>query len=329
MGVNKFFENNEVKQSLWTNPPSKWLSLTEILTKKIKFTIDNGFCRLIDCVDYEYEEFIRDDNKKDFFIKIPPTSEYQDIFLLNGKLETQKFLVYLLNKNIIANLSLPSSIRFEKTKGTVIVQLKLSSYTDYKFALSDALLKPKEFNEKIISFKIINWKSFSKIKEKIKNSKKYKKYIEKKKLEERNKKNREFQIFNLDNNFEQSDDKVFKIIFKDRQIMINDYIIAKPYATGCSRQLLDYIRSQPKNKEIKKEDFPEWLKQDMGKKRIITILGGAGFTGVIKKAFFPIVSKTTIKYRGDEITIKDLKNAGIKIELFKKQLEFLNLKNKE
>ena len=109
---------------------------------------------------------------------------------------------------------------------------------------------------------------------------------------------------------------------------MNEYIIAKPYAVGCPRGMFDYVRTQPKNKVIKKENMPEWLKQEIGRKRLVAVIAGVGFTGEIRKAFFPVVSKTSIKYRGDKITTEELEEAGVRINLLVKQLELADMKNK-
>ena len=74
--------------------------------------------------------------------------------------------------------------------------------------------------------------------------------------------------------------------------------------------------------------MPEWLKQEIGRKRLVAVIAGVGFTGEIKKAFFPVVSKTSIKYRGDKITTEELEEAGVRINLLVKQLELADMKNK-
>ena len=122
--------------------------------------------------------------------------------------------------------------------------------------------------------------------------------------------------------------KIFKLQCGDREIKVNEYIIAKPYAVGCPRGMFDYVRTQPKNKVIKKENMPEWLKQEIGRKRLVAVIAGVGFTGEIRKAFFPVVSKTSIKYRGDKITTEELEEAGVRINLLVKQLELADMKNK-
>ncbi len=220
---NKFLKDSEIKKTIWKNPPKKWLSITDILSEKIVFEINEAICQLIDCVDYEYEEFVRDKDRKEFIIKIPPTFDYNNIFLHTKTLEAQKFLVFLLRKNIISNLHLPISIKFKKTKGVVLIGLRNNLYCpNNKFALSDALLKPKKFKEEIISFKIVNWDEFSKIKNKIKKSNKYKDYEknEKKTLFDVNIKTIERQKQN-NNNKEGADDKQLQEATKEQKKIAN------------------------------------------------------------------------------------------------------------
>jgi len=127
----------------------------------------------------------------------------------------------------------------------------------------------------------------------------------------------------------QDEPKIFRIQTGDKDIMINDYIIAKPYQTHPNRELFDYVRSKPKNKLIKKSEMPDWLKADIGNKRLLNMLAGAGFTGQIREAFFPVISKAAIKYRGNEVTRKDLEKAGVKIKQLIKQLELADIKNRK
>jgi hypothetical protein len=125
--------------------------------------------------------------------------------------------------------------------------------------------------------------------------------------------------------------KVFNVDCGDREIKVNEYVISRPYAVGCPRELFDYVREKTKKKPneiIKKKDMPEWLIQEIGRKRLVAIIAGVGFTGEIKKAFFPIVSKTSIKYRGDRVTAKELVEAGVKVDLLIKQLQYADAKNR-
>lgn len=205
---NESLKSKEIKKSIWINPPRKWLSIADVLSEKIIFKINDAVCQLVDCIDDEYEKILYDVDQKELCIKIPPTLDYDDIFHSKKTFEAQKFLVRLSREKIISNLYLPSSIRFEKTKGTVIVQVRFNAFfLDDKFAFWYALLKPEQLNEEIISFKIIDWESLSKAIEGIKKSKEYKRYKRNKALKDREEKNDKFTILKTKKDSQKEDKK--------------------------------------------------------------------------------------------------------------------------
>lgn len=123
----------------------------------------------------------------------------------------------------------------------------------------------------------------------------------------------------------------FTIKIRDREIYVNNWIISKPYATGSNFEFFEYVRLQPSNVKLHRNMLPDSgglsLKKQVENKGFIKILNGLGFKGEILKAFFYARSKDTLTYRGNKITNEDLKNAGVKIPLFIKQLELAHIKN--
>lgn len=123
----------------------------------------------------------------------------------------------------------------------------------------------------------------------------------------------------------------FTISVKDREIRINRYVISKPHSIGSNFEFLDYIRSQPVNTLIQRDDLPHEgnlsLGQQIRKKGFIKILNGLGFKGEILKAFFYDRSKDTLTYRGDQVTIEGLEYVGVDISLFLKELELIHMKH--
>ncbi len=122
------------------------------------------------------------------------------------------------------------------------------------------------------------------------------------------------------------------ISVKDREIWVNDYLIARPHATGYNLEFFDYVRHQLQNTKIELETISNKsgfmdLKNELKGRRFIKILNALGFKGEVKKAFFYKVGPYTCYYRGDKITKEDLEEAGVKIPLFLKELEVSHAKN--
>jgi len=118
----------------------------------------------------------------------------------------------------------------------------------------------------------------------------------------------------------------FEIKVKDREIWINDYFLSKPYATGINFEFFEYIRNQPKNSKIEKGKLPEALERGIGTTTFSKLLNNLGFTGEITKTFFHKVDKSSLRYRGDKVFIKDIERAGVKIPVLIKQLELAHIK---
>ena len=124
-----------------------------------------------------------------------------------------------------------------------------------------------------------------------------------------------------------NDPSEYLITVKDREIWVNNYIIAKPHAVGSNHDFFEYIRSQPANKQIKRENLSIELQEGLGHKNFFKILNALGFKGEIRKAFFYKVDALTLYYRGDQVTSQQLIDAGVKLKLFIKELEAADAKH--
>lgn len=118
----------------------------------------------------------------------------------------------------------------------------------------------------------------------------------------------------------------FLLTVKDRDIWINNYLIAKPHAVGSNFEFFEYVRSQRANTKIERKNLSVDLQEGLGNKRFFKILNADGFKGEIKKAFFYKVDANSLCYRGDKVTLQRLKEAGINIKLFIKELETADAK---
>lgn len=118
----------------------------------------------------------------------------------------------------------------------------------------------------------------------------------------------------------------FLLTVKDREIRINNYLIAKPHAVGDNLEFFEHIRKQPADKQIKRKGLDAYLQEQLGSKRFFKILNALGFKGEIKKAFFYKVDADTLCYRGDKLTSQQLEKAGVNTKLFIKELEVADAK---
>jgi hypothetical protein len=121
--------------------------------------------------------------------------------------------------------------------------------------------------------------------------------------------------------------KVFKIQVKDRYVLVNNYLLSKPHAVGTNFEFFSFIRRQPPNSKITKQNMPDWLKNEVGSKRFIKLLNELGFKGELLKAYFPKRGKNIVAYKGDRITKKELEKAGIRIDVFMEELKLAHIKN--
>lgn len=127
----------------------------------------------------------------------------------------------------------------------------------------------------------------------------------------------------------------YEIAVKDREIWINEYLVGKPHAVGSNFEFFEYVRSKPVNTLIERDKMPKWgdgvgyasVKDEVKNKSFIKMLNELGFKGGILKAFFYKRSRDSLIYRGDEITKEDLEKAGIKKDVFLKELELAHARN--
>jgi len=125
--------------------------------------------------------------------------------------------------------------------------------------------------------------------------------------------------------------ETFEVVVKDREIWVNNFLIGKPHAVGNNFEFFDYVRQQPPNTKIEWRTIPDtvgWsmMKEAIKERRFIKILNALGFKGEIKKAFFYKVGKNTLHYKGDKVAKEDLEKAGVRFNLFIKELEVANAK---
>jgi hypothetical protein len=117
-----------------------------------------------------------------------------------------------------------------------------------------------------------------------------------------------------------------KLKVVDREVWVNNYLIAKPHAVGNNYDFLEYVRKQPFDQPITKDSLTIDIQEAMGDKTFFKILNALGFKGEIKRAFFYKVDARTLCYRGDNLTLLQLKDAGVNIKLLIKQLEVADAK---
>lgn len=130
---------------------------------------------------------------------------------------------------------------------------------------------------------------------------------------------------NVSENFTFSDR--YEITVRDREIWVNNYLLARPHGIGKNFEFFDYLRSKP-NTLIKKSEWPQHLKADVGNKDVVKILNELGFKGETLKAFFPKRSrKIGVLFRGDKVTKQDLEKSGVKADVFITELKLAHLKN--
>lgn len=119
--------------------------------------------------------------------------------------------------------------------------------------------------------------------------------------------------------------KNLKVSVKDREILINHYIAARPHYGRPPLEFFLYIQEQPANTKITKDSLPAELQAQIGTRSFAKVLENCGFTQELRKAFFPEIGPKVLKYRGNNVSIAELKKHGVNIEALIKQLEFQHL----
>lgn len=118
----------------------------------------------------------------------------------------------------------------------------------------------------------------------------------------------------------------YNLSVKDREIWVNEtYLISKPYAIGSNLEFFLYLLENP-NREIKRSELPQRIKEEIGKKRFIAIFNALGFKGEILKLFFPKRGKTALMFN-QNVSKSELDYRGIKETILLKELELAHSKN--
>lgn len=118
---------------------------------------------------------------------------------------------------------------------------------------------------------------------------------------------------------------IFSIRVKDREIWVNDFLLSKPYGTGANMAFFEYVYQNP-DKELRRDDMPGHVKEDVGGKNFSKILNALGFKGEILKAFVPKRGKSSLWFRR-EASKEQLEKDGIKIPLLLQELSLAHTRN--
>ena len=118
----------------------------------------------------------------------------------------------------------------------------------------------------------------------------------------------------------------FHLSINDREIRVNDYLIAKPHAVVSNHDFLEEITKRTPGSQIKRDNLPPDLQKEIGTKSFIKILNALGFTGEITKAFFYKVDANSLYFSGNTVKREQLIKSGINVRLFIKQLEAADAK---
>lgn len=118
----------------------------------------------------------------------------------------------------------------------------------------------------------------------------------------------------------------YEISAKDRKIWVNEtYMISKPHAIGSNLEFFLYLLENP-DMEIKRNELPQRIRDEIGKKRFIAILNALGFKGEILKLFFPKRGKTSLLFN-QKVSKSELDNRGIKENILLNELVLAHSKN--
>jgi hypothetical protein len=120
--------------------------------------------------------------------------------------------------------------------------------------------------------------------------------------------------------------EIISLKLLNREIYINNYLIAKPHAVGRNFEFLEYIIAGEPNIEITRKDMPEWLQNQIQGVKFGKILSDLKFKGEIRKAFFYKVNDDSLYFRGKELSLNEITNHIKRVDIFIKELELLQLK---
>ncbi|MES2216409.1 MAG: hypothetical protein V4481_03890 [Patescibacteria group bacterium] len=116
----------------------------------------------------------------------------------------------------------------------------------------------------------------------------------------------------------------FSVKIKDRKILVNDYVIAKPHAVGKNMSFFEYLYENA-GKLLEREDMPEYVRNEVSGRSFTKVLNALGFTGEILKAFFPKRGKGSVQFR-KSVSLKELADQGIDMDIFMKELGLAHTK---
>jgi hypothetical protein len=116
----------------------------------------------------------------------------------------------------------------------------------------------------------------------------------------------------------------FSVKIRDRKILVNDYVIAKPHAVGKNMSFFEYLYDHA-GKLLEREDMPEYVRSEVSGRSFTKVLNALGFTGEILKAFFPKRGKGSVLFK-KSVSLKELADQGINMDIFIKELGLANTK---
>lgn len=117
----------------------------------------------------------------------------------------------------------------------------------------------------------------------------------------------------------------FSIAVKDREIWVNNYLIARPHAVGKNMSFFEYLMENP-GKVIKRNDLQPFLQEEVHSKKFSKILHDLGFRSEILKTFFPKRGKGSLVFT-PRVSQEELARRGVKIDSLVIQLEIAHGKN--
>lgn len=126
--------------------------------------------------------------------------------------------------------------------------------------------------------------------------------------------------------------KSFTISLKDRNLFINNYLIAKPHATGNNYEFISDVINQKPGTLVERKNLRAWLSDALNQhkdKRFVKILNDLHITGEIRNAFFPQVTDDSLIFRGPTVLKSTLEKEGVNVKALIDKLSENDLFNKE
>ncbi|MCX6761119.1 MAG: hypothetical protein NTZ84_03405 [Candidatus Nealsonbacteria bacterium] len=109
---------------------------------------------------------------------------------------------------------------------------------------------------------------------------------------------------------------------KTRDVILNGkYLLSKPHFNSENEIFFQYVYTHP-NKKITRKEVADENKTEI-KKSFQQIITDLGFTGYLRKMFFPNISISATEFR-QQITKSDLSELGIDNEKLESELKKLN-----